>query len=257
MSQHLPHKATLSSTAAPARFAIERSKLSPRKQRDIFAALSPTERELFLERCKEDLFDAGSLLFSQNDRSTTTYFIRSGIVRAYYVSPTGKEITVAYWSAGTLVGAPNVFNEQGRHVWCAQAVTDVVTLGIRGRRLEDAAMKIPALAHYLIDTLAFKLHWMSVLLQTFGTESVRLRLAHLLLQLSEHYGLETSTKQGGGTMIQHHFSHEELARMVGATRTWVTLTLSTFKKEGMVACNGRHLVVLDKRKLEDVILTTK
>jgi CRP-like cAMP-binding protein len=239
--------------AAPLGIAYEHSKPSAPKQRDIFAELSQTERQSFLERCKELHFEAGSRLFSQNERYTTTYLIRSGIVRTYYVSPTGKEITIAYWSDGALVGGPNVFNEQSTHIWSAQATTDAVTLSIRGRDLEEISMKVPALAHYLIDTLTFKLHWVSVLLQTFGTESVRLRLAHLLLQLSEHYGIEHK----GGTMIKHHFSHEELARMVGATRTWVSITLGSFKKEGILTCNGRHLVILSKRNLEKVILAAR
>lgn len=239
--------------STPLGIAHEHNKRSAPKQRDIFAQLSQTERLSFLAKCKEQHFEPGTHLFSQNDRYTTTYLIRSGLVRTYYVSPTGKEITIAYWSDNTLVGGPNVFDEHSTHIWSAQAVTKAATLAIRGRDLEEISMKIPALAHYLIDTLTFKLHWVSVLLQTFGTESVRLRLAHLLLQLSEHYGIEYC----GGTMIKHHLSHEELARMVGATRSWVSTTLSSFKKEGILACNGRHLVILNKNSLEKVILTAR
>src|SRR5207244_8621622 len=143
---------------------------------------------------------------------TTSYLIRSGVVRTYYVAPTGKEITIAYWSAGALIGGPQVFSEHRPHIWSAQAASDAVTESIRGRDLEALSLKIPALAHYLIETLTFKLHWVSVLLQTFGTQSVRSRLAHLLLQLAERYGVP----EDGGTLISHHFSHDELARMVGA-----------------------------------------
>ena len=228
-------------------------KRSPPRQGDLFAQLSQAERARFLASCKEQQFEPRAHLFSQNDRYTTTYLILNGLVRTYYVSPTGKEITIAYWSGNTLVGGPNVFDEQSTHIWSAQAVTAVATLAIRGRDLEEISMQIPALAHYLIDTLTFKLHWVSVLLQTFGTESVRLRLAHLLLQLSEHYGVE----QRDGTLIKHQLSHEELARMVGATRSWVSITLSSFKKEGVLACSGRHLLIPDKSALEKIILAAR
>ena len=227
----------------------QRSKRSAPTMRDMFSELSSTEKQAFLAKCTEQYFQPGLHLFSQNERYTTTYIIKSGIIRTYYVSPTGKEITIAYWSEGALVGGPNVFNEQSTHIWSAQAVTDATTLAIRGRDLAEQSMRVPAIAHYLIDTLTYKLHWVSVLLQTFGTESVRLRLAHLLLQLSEHYGLETDE----GTMIKHHFSHEELARMVGATRSWVSITLTNFKKEGILRCNGRLLVITNKQNLEKVI----
>lgn len=237
--------------ATPFGIAPEHSKRSAPQQRDVFAQLSPAERTRFLAKCKDQQFAPGTHLFSQTERYTTTYLIVSGLVRTYYVSPTGKEITIAYWPDNTLVGGPNVFNENSTHIWSAQAVTNVVTLAVRGRDLEEISMQIPALAHYLIDTLTFKLHWVSVLLQTFGTESVRLRLAHLLLQLSEHYGVD----HAGGTMIRHHLSHEELARMVGATRSWVSITLSSFRKEGMLAYSGRQLVIVNKGALEKVIQT--
>ena len=235
---------------APLGIVSEHNRRSAPRQRDVFAALAPDERAAFLAKCKEQRFKAGAHLFSQNERYTTTYLIRSGLVRTYYVSPTGKEITIAYWSDLALVGGPNVFDEHSTHIWSAQVVTDAVALAIRGRDLEDISIKIPALAHYLIDTLTFKLHWVSVLLQTFGTESVRLRLAHLLLQLGQHYGIECA----GGTMIKHQFSHEELARMVGATRTWVSLTLSSFRKDGILGFSSRHVVIRDHDALRKIIL---
>ena len=40
-----------------------------------------------------------------------SHLIHSGVVRTYYVAPSGKEITIAYWPQGTLVGGPNVLWE--------------------------------------------------------------------------------------------------------------------------------------------------
>ncbi len=214
-------------------------------QRDLFAEFSEAERVAFLSRCKERTYEPGDHLFSQRERYSATHLIRGGIVRSYYVSSAGKEITIAYWSEGAVVGGPHVFNEQGTHIWSAQAVTQVTTLAIKGGDLEETSRAIPALAHYLIETLTFKLHWVSVLLQLFGTESVRLRLAHLLLQLSEHYGESHPT----GMRIKHHFSHEELARMVGATRSWVSVTLNGLRRDGFITFDGRHLVVVDREGL--------
>lgn len=219
------------------------------KQQDLFGSLAPAEQRAFLAKCKELHFEESSHLFSQNEPYTASHVILRGIVRTYYVSPTGKEITIAYWSDGALVGGPNVFHENSIHIWSAQAATDVATLAIRGKDLEQLSLKIPALSHYLIETLTFKLHWVSVLLQTFGTESIRSRLAHLILHLGERYGIAHQD----GQLITHHFSHDELARMVGATRPWVTIAIRNFKKEGLLTCSGRHLVISDRQGLERAI----
>jgi len=219
------------------------------KQQDLFASLAPAEQRALLAKCKELHFEESSHLFSQSEPYTVSHVILRGIVRTYYVSPSGKEITIAYWSDGALVGGPNVFNENSIHIWSAQAATDAVTLAIRGEDLERLSQRIPALSHYLIETLTFKLHWVSVLLQTFGTESIRSRLAHLILHLGERYGIA----HRNGQFIAHHFSHDELARMVGATRPWVTIVIRDFKKEGLLSCSGRHLVISDRPGLERAV----
>lgn len=218
-------------------------------QLDLFTQLRAADREAFLAACRTQHIDAGAHLFAQGEPYTTSYLIRSGVVRTYYVAPTGKEITIAYWSAGALVGGPQVFCENRPHIWSAQAASDAVVEAIRGRDLEALSLKIPALAHYLIETLTFKLHWVSVLLQTFGTQSVRSRLAHLLLQLSERYGVP----HRDGTLVAHHFSHDELARMVGATRPWVSIAIKKLKKDEIIACSGRHLIVRDRAALGKVV----
>ena len=219
------------------------------EQLNLFTQLRAADREAFLAACRTQHVAAGAHLFAQGEPYTTSYLIRSGVVRTYYVAPTGKEITIAYWSAGALVGGPQVFRENRPHIWSAQAASDAVVEVIRGRDLEALSLKIPALAHYLIETLTFKLHWVSVLLQTFGTQSVRSRLAHLLLQLSDRYGVP----RDGGVLIAQHFSHDELARMVGATRPWVTVAIRNLKKDAIIACRGRRIVVLDRAALQKVV----
>lgn len=215
-------------------------------QLDLFSEIGADERQLFLARCTKQHFAAGVNLFAQDEPYAKSYLIRSGVVRTYYVSPSGKEITLAYWNEGAMVGGPSVFRERQLHIWSAQAVTEVEAEQIKGHDLEDLCMRMPRLAHYVIETLSYKLYWVSVLLQAFGTQSVRARVAHLLLQLGEHYGRESAL----GTVIGQQFSHEELGRMVGATRSWVTLALKQLKSEGVVGRQDRHLVILDSDRLK-------
>jgi CRP-like cAMP-binding protein len=231
---------------ARGRPAEQRGLSAPSRHLDLFAELEPAECRAFLARCTRQQFRAGANLFSQGEPYTRSYLIQSGVVRTYYVAPSGKEITIAYWPEGTLVGGPNVFKERRPHIWSAQAATDVFTQQIKGRDLEELSMRIPRLAHYLIESLSFKLSWVSVLLQTFGTQSVRGRVAYLLLQLGDRYG----EQRGDGTLIAHHFSHEEIARMVGATRSWVTLSLKELKNQGIIATRGREILILSRPGLQ-------
>jgi CRP/FNR family transcriptional regulator, cyclic AMP receptor protein len=210
----------------------------------LFSYLSSKERLAFLAQCSERRLPRNATIFSQDQRHTT-FLIKEGVVRTYYVSPGGREATLAYWSAGNLIGGPYFFDDQRKNIWSAQTVEDSILLAIEGARLQQLAASMPALASFLIDSLSFKLHWVSLLLQAMGTEFIHCRLATLLLHLSELYG----EKSADGIVIRYHFTQGDLGAMVGATRQWVSTALGRLQRDGIVRLQKRRLHILDIERL--------
>ena len=222
---------------------------APLRQQDLFKKLSPQERSQVLAKCSEHHIKSGTLLYTQGARHIDTFIVKEGLIRTYYSSPMGREIALAYWSDGDLLGGPNFFDEEGIHLWSAQAVEDCTVLAIKGLDFRHVAAHIPALAEQVFDALCFKMRWFSLLVQTLGTESVSGRLANLLLILSELYGMQTDE----GIAIKYCFSQEDLAHMVGATRQWVSVALGHLQKGGIVRVRKRHLVVINMDALRSLI----
>ena len=156
---------------------------------------------------------------------------------------------MAFWTAGDLIGGPAFFGERPQHIWSAQAIVPTRVLTISTKALKQLAQELPAVALGIIDALSFKLHWVSLMLQTMGTESVTQRLATLLLRLSETYGEPTPE----GTAIRYPFSQADLASMVGASRPWVSTTFGRLQKEGIVAMRRRHIVIIRIEKLKEIL----
>lgn len=206
----------------------------------MFDRLEPADLELLAARCVERRVAAGTLLFAQSAPHTATFIVKHGLVRTYYSSPMGKEVTVGFWAAGDFAGLPNSSDESA-HIWSGEAAEDSVVWAIKARDLHELTLTVPAIADCLIAALGFKLSWVSLLLQNMGTESVRHRLAHLLVALSEMYG----TKGDGGVQIRYPFTQEDLASMICATRQWVSTTFRRFQQEGLVRIAKRRLVILD------------
>jgi CRP/FNR family transcriptional regulator, cyclic AMP receptor protein len=247
----LGHPKRRAGGAAPPRVIASHAQKSAIQRKDILAQLSPSDRELMLDKSTEVKFPRGSHLFVQGSPHAGNFFIRSGVVRTYYVSPSGKELTLAYWTVGDLLGGPDFFGKAMNHVWSAQAVEDTCALVIDGEDFAEIAIeipKLPSLARLVINTLIFKLRWMSILLQLQGTASVSVRLAHLLLKLSEMSGREHPE----GTVIEHRFTQDDLANMIGATRQWVSVTLKRLRRQGIVQFKGRELIILDHDALRRV-----
>jgi CRP/FNR family cyclic AMP-dependent transcriptional regulator len=77
--------------------------------------------------------------------------------------------------------------------------------------------------------------------------SVRQRLADLLIELAERYGVS----KDGGTEIQLRLSHQELASAIGSTRESVTLVLGELAIEGLVENRRNRVTLLNPKRLAE------
>jgi CRP/FNR family cyclic AMP-dependent transcriptional regulator len=48
-----------------------------------------------------------------------------------------------------------------------------------------------------------------------------------------------------GTLVAIKITHQEMANLIGSTRETVSLTLSQFKKSGLITMDGRKVIVTD------------
>ena len=204
----------------------------------LLQGLAPRERELVLSHGRRRVLNRGQTLFSQGTTPEGIYLIESGRIRVFYNAPSGREITLAYWSAGNFVGGPDIFGTSP-HLWSGVAVINSSVIQLPGKALRDLVMKIPALGIGLIEGLAFKGKCYSAMAQMLGTRSVTERLAHLLLHLVDAYGI----KEADGTLIGAAFTHADLAHMVGATRQWVTMSLKRLQEQDIVVCRKSQIIV--------------
>jgi CRP-like cAMP-binding protein len=188
------------------------------RQPDLLSVLSPSQREAIISRSRRRHYPVGTPIFAQGENHDGIFLIESGRVQVYYTSPSGREITLAYWNAGNFVGGPDIFGG-GAHMWSGTAVMPTGVLVLHGPTLKQFAVDIPALALSIIE------------------------------QLTELYGVGTAE----GTRIDYPLSHSELAQMVGATRQWVTTTLNRLKAAGVLVHAAGIITVLDAAKLRRAV----
>lgn len=202
----------------------------PREQRhSVLDRLSRAERDIVLQRGERRLARKHATIFRQGEMQKGIYLLLSGGVRVFYIAPSGREITRAYWFAGNFIGGPDVFGN-GPHMWTAVATRDTSMIFIAGSALRALCERIPNLAISLIEAMAFKGRSYSAIAQMLGTRSANERMVQVLLLLAEMYGREGEH----GTDIDVPITHEEIAHMVGATRQWVTVGLKQLQSDGVI-----------------------
>lgn len=217
------------------------------RQPNIFKYLKDSDREKVLGRACLVTVPEGNTLFCQGDDHHGIFIIETGLMRTFYTSPAGREITLAYWQPGNFVGGPDIFGD-GIHMWSGVAALDSTVLSLRGKDIRQLMLSMPELGLGIVEGLVFKGRCFSSLVQMLGTRSIPERLSQLLLILVDLHG--TPDPQGG-IAIAPQFTHEDLARMVGASRQWVTTTLDRLKARKIVKIRKYQIVVLRPDLLGD------
>ena len=209
------------------------------RQPNILGNLTQQERAAVLRHGVHQKLLRGETLFAQGERHRGVFIIETGLVRTFYASPSGREITLAYWKPGNIVGTPTVLGT-GAYIWSGVASEDTCVLAFRGSDLNALMRKIPSLAIGMVEALEFKGNCLSALVQMLGTRDVSERLAMLLTNLGETHG----ARDKNGICIGSPFTHEVFAQMVGASRQWVTITLDRFQREGLIRIGKRKTILL-------------
>ena len=204
----------------------------------LFQGLTEAEKARVLGSGKRKVLYRGAQLFSQGSPQDGIFLIESGRIKVFYIAPSGREITLAYWHSGNFVGGPEVF-KQGLHVWSGAAAVNSTVLHLPGDILRQMALTIPALAIGIIEGLSFKGQCYSALAQMLGTRSPAERLTQLLLHLVNLYGVE----ERDGVLIAATFTHADLAHMTGVTRQSVTISLKRLAEQGILHAHGTNMVI--------------
>jgi len=195
--------------------------------------LSPAEKTQLRQLSRQFAVRQGEAVFRQGDPHQGIFIIESGRVRVFYTAPSGREITLAYWTPGHFIGGPEV-SGGGAHMWSGVAVSDCEIAAISGATLQRLVVQMPNFALALVEGLVAKGKCYSSMAQMLGTRSVIERLAQYLLNLSELYG----SPERDTIVINHKVTHDQIAAMVGSTRQWVTMMLKRFQAKRIVSIEG-------------------
>jgi len=190
----------------------------------------------------------GGMVFSQGEAHDGVFIIRDGQVRVYYTAPSGREITLAYWTPGHFIGGPEI-SGGGVHMWSGVAIEDCTITVLPSAALQKLLIGMPAFALALIDGLIAKGKCYSSMAQMLGTRSVIERLAQYLLNLSELHGVP----DGDAVIINRKVTHDQIAAMVGSTRQWVTMMLKRFQTKRIIAIDGSVIRIKRIDLLEQIL----
>jgi CRP/FNR family transcriptional regulator, cyclic AMP receptor protein len=210
---------------------------------DVLEPLSEEELEEVSTRCPSFSLDAGHEVRGSREHDGGLFLLEEGHVVIYKMTSSGKQITFAVHSAGTVLPAQRL---QGL---AAQAIESSVLAFMRREDLEYFLRRKPQMGLRLMDLLAGNLRLMDARISDVIHKRVSARLASLIEWLIDEEGIVDGS---GDRVIPYHYTHEQLGTIIGARRVAVTLAFRDLQDEGLVEVRRRRIHVKDPNLLQRI-----
>jgi CRP/FNR family transcriptional regulator len=200
------------------------------------------------ERCVTRDVPAGTVLFTAGEEPRGLYIVRTGRVRIFRISATGREQVLHVEGARRPVAELPLFDGAP---YPASAITleDCRLVFLPRADFEHAYRSNPDVAQAIIRALGRRLRHLVHVTETLAFRDVAARLALLLAGYADEGGKRTTD----GVEVTMHRTQEEIALEIGAARESVSRALRQLLRKGLVRQVDRdRLLIPDVERLRTI-----
>ena len=217
---------------------VDSSKL---RQVPYFARLAPDELAQIAEMTTAHCYERGDVIMLEGEQNGSLYYVRSGLVKVFKTSPTGREQMLHLIAAGQTFNDVPVF-DGGSNPASAAAMEQSVIYTIRAARLRGLMATNVALAEVVVQVLARRLRNLVALVENVSLRSVTARVAKILLD----------QETGEGEAI-YALTQQEMASLAGTVREMVGRSLKELEVAGAIKMYQCQAIVVDRERLSLLI----
>jgi CRP/FNR family transcriptional regulator, cyclic AMP receptor protein len=210
--------------------------------------LDDDQQRTIMDRMRSISYDPHNMLFEQGEPSDSLILISDGRVRLYQSFENGEEFTYGICVGGALLGLAALVRNQPR-ILAAEAMDKVNALSMTRADFLNCIREVP------------QFHWnITRLLAILSIDSIE-RSGPMVLDCAA-VRLGTTLQSLGRpdekdpTRQRHHVvghTQEDLAKMVGVSRTWIAIALSQFERHGLISKTRGRITIQSATRLDQFI----
>lgn len=210
-------------------------------------ALNPEDIKLFNQSvvCRE--YTMGQTIFLQDDPCRGLYFVESGLIAVRKANDEGKSVIVRLANPGDTLGYRPLLAREN-HRATAEVIVKAWVCFLEAPIMLNLLHKNPRLGTRFLEYTAKALGEAEERLFQVAALSVRTRIIHLLVLLSNHYG---SAGSNGELVIKLPMTRRHFASMIGAQPESVSRAFRDIQAEGYFSFSGRTVRVGNFERLVD------
>ena len=189
----------------------------------------------------------GSRLFSNGDRFTSLYAIRTGFFKTCVAAEDGRDQVTGFQMAGEIVGLDGIVSDH--HTCDAVALEDAEVCVMPFDRIEELSREVTSLqrhVHKIMSREIVREHGVMLLLGSMRAEE---RLATFLLNLVQRLHARGFSQ----SELVLRMTREEIGSFLGLKLETVSRTFSKFVEDGIIEAKQRHVRILNTEGLRDIL----
>jgi CRP/FNR family transcriptional regulator len=210
----------------------------------IFADLSEAEIQFLAERAVTRDYTTGDIVFTEGEPCAGLFIVETGALRIFKSSPTGREQVLSVEGPGSSVAELPVF-DGGNYPASTSAAKPTRVLFVSKQDFYSLCLVHPKVALKVLKVVGARLRRLVGIIEELSFTTVRSRLISFLVRIAKE-----GKKTDRGIEARLPPSNQELASHIGTVRELVSRNLSRLQAEGLIAAEGKTVIILDLAKLQ-------
>lgn len=202
----------------------------------------------FFSRYQPMTYKKGELILRAEDVPFGVYFLKSGFVRQYLLSPSGETFIVHIYKPGSFFPLTWILNDTP-NVYHFEAMSPVAVVRAPKDLFLEFLKQHSEVLYYATQRLALGLSGFVSRVAQLVLDDAYTKTILLLLYYADNFGEKTKE----GTMLSIPLTHREIASWIGTTRETASLQVETLVKKGFLTTKGRLLIIRDVNALQKEI----
>ncbi len=204
----------------------------------LFEGLEPEALHDLEAFAQTRVLEKGQTVFFPDDRPGSVFFVGSGRVKISRLSVEGKEFILDLIEPGQVFGETGIFDDGPREA-SAETMERSSVVSVSSERLRSFLAQKPAILMRFTAMLGSRQKGMEKRLLDVAHKGAPRRLAELLLQLSQRYGV----RDRRGTLLRIKLSQSAFGNLLGVSREIVNHAISDMRRQGMIdVADGRVII---------------
>ncbi|MBU5677103.1 Crp/Fnr family transcriptional regulator [Alkaliphilus sp. MSJ-5] len=219
------------------------------KKVPIFSNLESKQLEMITGVIIRKKYRKGEVIFLQGSLLDGLYIINNGKIKIFKYTKEGKEQILYILSDGDFFGELSLLKAE-EVSFNAEAIEDVNICMIQKKDFDKILALNPEISVKILNVIGGRLSKLETLVQSLGTKDVEARIAQMLLDLAEEFGVQKKNS----IEMEIPLTREDMANFIGVTRETISRKLSLLQNEGIIDLIGnRKIIIFNIEDLKEFI----